>query len=91
MVYNEIMKKKIFITLLCSLMALSVPQALFATDQTMEDAVQETNDLHRPNLCTEDSAFTAISTSMFGWGLGLAVGIALLTGLMHQSKASSAH
>lgn len=90
MVYNEVMKKKIFITLLCGLMAISSSPALFATNQTMEDAVEEMNDLHRPNLCTEDSAFTAISTSMFGWGLGLAVGIALLTGLLHQST-SSAH
>lgn len=57
----------------------------------MEDAVEEMNDLHRPGACSEDSAFTAISTSMFGWGLGLAVGIALLTGLLHQSKAAHAH
>ncbi len=84
------MKRKILVTLLAGLLAMS-PGYLAATGQDMEDAVQEMNDLHRPNLCTEDSAFTAISTSMIGWGVGLAVGIALLTGLLHQSKSSSAH
>ncbi|HSX03274.1 MAG TPA: hypothetical protein VLG76_00945 [Rhabdochlamydiaceae bacterium] len=84
------MNKKFFITLLSCLLAFSSSPALFATNQTIDDVVEEMNDLHRPSPCTEDSAFTAVSTSMFGWGLGLAVGIALLTGLLHQST-SSAH
>ena len=46
---------------------------------------QETNNLYRPECTEEDPAFTAIGTSMMGWGIGLAIGIALLTGLMHQS------
>lgn len=79
------MKRKILVAILSGLLALS-PGHLAATGQDMEDVVEEMNDLHRPNLCTEDSGFIDISTSMMGWGLGLAIGIALLTGLLHQSK-----
>ncbi len=39
----------------------------------------------------EDGAFTAISTSMLGWGLGLSAGIAVLASVLHQSTASHSH
>ncbi len=82
------MKKKIFIIFLCALTTLSGQQpAPFATGQDMQDAVEEMNALHNPNLCTEDSAFVEIGSSMFAWGIGLAIGIALLTGFLKQSKA----
>lgn len=84
------MKKKIAIALLCMGLTLSSSPIFSAEEgcQTMEDAVEEMNAMHRPGLCCEDAAFTAISSSMVGWGVGLAVGIALLTGLLHQSKAA---
>lgn len=82
------MKKKFFITFIALCLSLASSPVIYADGcQTMEDAVEEMNEMHRPGLCCEDAAFTAIGSSMFGWGIGLAVGIALLTGLLHQSKA----
>jgi hypothetical protein len=78
------MRRKILPLLLSALLAAS-PSYLAATGQDMEDVIQELNDLHRPNACTEDSGFTAISASMMGWGIGLAIGIALLAGLLPSS------
>ena len=37
----------------------------------------------------EDGIFNAVSSSMLGWGIGLAAGIALLTGLMYNSHSST--
>lgn len=39
----------------------------------------------------EDGTFTAIATSMLGWGIGLSVGAAILASALHQSAASHSH
>lgn len=62
---------------------------LLADDDILYLAQEEMNDIHRTYDCCEDVAFTSISTSMIGWGFALAAGIALLTGLLHQSKKKS--
>lgn len=48
-------------------------------------AVEESNELYRTGCGCEDGIFNAVSSSMIGWGIGLFVGIALLTGLIHNS------
>lgn len=52
-------------------------------------AVDEMNALYRTGYGCEDGIFNCISASMVGWGIGLFVGIALLTGLIHNSHQES--
>ncbi|NGX39307.1 MAG: hypothetical protein KR126chlam1_00633 [Chlamydiae bacterium] len=60
-------------------------------DECLEAAVDEMNDLYSVGCGCEDGIYNAVSSSMFAWGVGLFAGIALLTGLVHQSKGSAAH
>jgi len=57
--------------------------------ECLEAAVDEMNELHRTGGGCEDGIFNAVSSSMLGWGVGLFVGIALLTGLVHNSHQES--
>jgi hypothetical protein len=50
---------------------------------------RETDSIWRRGAGSEDGAFTAISLSMLGWGVGLAAGIGILASVLHQSTASS--
>jgi hypothetical protein len=36
-----------------------------------------------------ESATTSVTASMIGWGIGLAAGIAIITGVLHQSTSQS--
>jgi hypothetical protein len=49
----------------------------------------ETDALWRRGIGAEDGAFSAISLSMLGWGVGLAAGIGILASVLHQSSSSS--
>jgi hypothetical protein len=67
---------------------------LFAQGFGSDDINQyrrETDALWRRGAGSEDGAFTAISLSMLGWGVGLAAGIGILASVLHQSTASHAH
>jgi len=55
----------------------------------LREAQEEMNDMHRTGEGCEDGVFNAISSSMIGWGIGLFAGIALLTGLIHNSHLES--
>lgn len=50
---------------------------------------RDTDALWRRGVGAEDGAFTAISLSMLGWGVGLAAGIGILASVLHQSTASA--
>jgi len=63
--------------------------SLRADGDCLEAAVEEMNDLYRTGCGCEDGIFNAVSSSMVGWGVGLFVGIALLTGLVHNSHSDS--
>lgn len=52
---------------------------------------QETDALYRHGAGAKDGAYTALSTSMLGWGIGLFAGIAILACVLHQSTAGHAH
>lgn len=60
-------------------------------EDAMTQYQEDTNKLYvDPAGCAaQDGQHTAISASMVAWGIALAIGIALLAGLIHQS--SSAH
>lgn len=80
------MKKILSATLAYCLLASPLAHA---EEDCLTFAQEEMNELHRVGACCEDAVFTSISSSMLGWGFGLALGIALLTGLVHNSHAES--
>lgn len=73
------------------LLALLMMTASLRADhrECLEAAVDEMNELHRTGGGCEDGIFNAVSSSMLGWGVGLFVGIALLTGLVHNAHQGS--
>jgi hypothetical protein len=73
--------------LLLTLFSLTAP---LISDE-LDDFRDDTESLYRTGAGSEDSTFTAISTSMLGWGIGLALGIGILASVLHQSTASSSH
>lgn len=54
----------------------------------MQNYKKDSDAIWRTGVGAEDGTFTAVSTSMLGWGLGLSVGIAVLASVLHQSSAS---
>ena len=79
------MKKIIRIAL--SILLLSIHS--IHANPCLEAAMEEMNDNYRTGRGCEDGIFTAVSSSMVAWGVGLIAGIALLTGLIHQSHAET--
>jgi hypothetical protein len=55
----------------------------------LDEYKRDTDALWRRGVGAEDGAFTAISLSMLGWGVGLAAGIGILASVLHQSTASA--
>ncbi len=53
----------------------------------LQNYKKDTDAIWRTGSGAEDGTFTAIATSMFGWGIGLAVGIGILASVLHQSAA----
>jgi len=76
-------------TLLTALTLLSVTSPAFSDE--LENYTKDTESIWRTGTGAEDGSFTAISTSMFGWGIGLAAGIAILASVLHQSTAGHSH
>jgi hypothetical protein len=74
------MKKLIF-----SLVILGMTVPGFSNQ--LQNYKKDTDALWRTGSGAEDGTYTAISTSMFGWGIALAVGIAILASVIHQSAA----
>lgn len=68
---------------------LSLPSLSFSDD--IDQYKTNTEALWRTGSGAEDGTFTAISTSMLGWGIGLSAGIAVLASVLHQSTAAHAH
>ena len=68
---------------------LSMASPAFA-DQ-LDNYKKDTDAIWRTGTGAEDGTFTAISTSMLGWGVGLSAGIAILASVLHQSTAGHAH
>jgi hypothetical protein len=76
-------------TLLMTFILLTMTASAFS-DQ-LENYRKDTESIWRTGSGAEDGTFTAISTSMFGWGIGLSAGIAVLASVLHQSTAGHAH
>ncbi|MBS0604434.1 MAG: hypothetical protein JSS60_05270 [Verrucomicrobia bacterium] len=76
-------------TLLTALTLLSLTSTAFSDE--LENYRKNSESIWRTGAGAEDGTFTAISTSMFGWGIGLASGIAILASVLHQSAAGHSH
>ncbi len=77
-----------------TLVRLALPLVLLSSqmlqaNECLELAVYEMNDTHSTGNGCQDGVFNAVSASMIGWGVGLFAGIALLTGLIHNSHVHS--
>ncbi|NGX46482.1 MAG: hypothetical protein K940chlam2_01673 [Chlamydiae bacterium] len=83
---KSLIKNVLFTFLAATLLA--TPLA-YAEEDCLAYAQEEMNELHRTGACCEDAVFTSITSSMLGWGFGLVAGIALLTGLVHNSHAET--
>jgi len=69
---------------------LSTTSLLFG-ENDLDQYKEETDALWRSGTGAQDGAFSAISTSMIGWGLGLGAVIAIVASVLHQSTASTGH
>jgi hypothetical protein len=64
--------------------------SIFARED-IQELGNQTDALWRPGAAAIDGAYTSLSMSMLGWGLGLATGFGILIGVLHNSKASHNH
>ena len=83
------MKK--FIAALLILAFLSTSSTIIAGDTIEEGWKEDTENLWKTGAGAHDGASTAISATIIGWGVGLALGIAILAAVLHQSKSDSGH
>jgi hypothetical protein len=80
------MKKSIALLLVCLL----AMHPIYSSDPLTEHQ-KNTDSLYRQGAGAQDGGFSAIGLSMFGWGIGLAAGIAILAAVLHQSKSGQTH
>lgn len=72
------------------LMVFLLSSSTVVAGDTIEQGWQEdTENLWKTGSGAHDGASSAISATMIGWGVGLALGIAILTAVLHQSKDDS--
>ncbi len=76
-------------TLIAALALISLAGTVRADE--LDNYKKDTESIWRTGTGAEDGNYTAISTSMLGWGVGLSAGIAILASVLHQSTASHAH
>lgn len=83
------MKKVIGALLMTTILTTSLP---LVAREDIQELGDQTDQIYRTGAGAHDGAFTALGISILGWGVGLAVGIALLAAaLNHGSGGSSAH
>ncbi|HEX4840432.1 MAG TPA: hypothetical protein VFU89_08335 [Rhabdochlamydiaceae bacterium] len=86
------MTKKAISFLLITLMCFT--STVEAADD-LQDHAESTDEIWRTGSGAHDGSYTAISTSMIGWGIGLAIGIGILCAVLrpstNSSSSSSAH
>jgi 1,4-dihydroxy-2-naphthoate octaprenyltransferase len=82
------MKKKMIRLLLIALLCFS--SSVQASDD-LQDTAKNTDNLWRTGSGAHDGSYTAISTSMLAWGIGLAIGIAVLCAVLRPSTNSNSN
>jgi hypothetical protein len=80
------MKKKMISFLLIALLSFS---STVQGRDDLQDVAINTDKLWRTGSGAHDGSYTAISTSMIAWGIGLAIGIGVLCAVLRPSTNSS--
>lgn len=70
---------------ICALLSVTLISSPLYADKCLDVYQQQINETWETGAAVEDSNFTAISTSMIGWGICLAIGIVVLACVIHQS------
>lgn len=83
------MKKSVAVLLMIVFLATS--STTIANDTIEEGWKEDTEALWHTGSGAHDGASTAISATMIGWGVGLAIGIGILAAVLHQSSGGSGH
>ncbi len=78
--------KKLLLTYLIVLL----PFSSLSAKEDIQDLATNTDALYRVGAGAQDGAYTALASSMYVWGVVLAVGIAVLAAVLHQSTSSGA-
>lgn len=78
--------KRILFTLLSIFTCLFSSPSHARECESIDDHARNTDAIYRKGCGAIDGAYTATSSSMLGWGIGLFIAIAILTGILHQSK-----
>lgn len=81
------MRKIVSILLIFTLLS-SMNSLVAGNCNCLEVANEEMNAAYYTGCGCEDGVYNAVSNSMLGWGIALAVGIALLTGFISQSATA---
>ncbi|HEV3269848.1 MAG TPA: hypothetical protein VGZ69_04280 [Candidatus Rhabdochlamydia sp.] len=71
---------------ICALLSVTLISSPLYADKCLNVYQQQIDETWETGAAVEDSNFTAISTSMIGWGICLAIGIVVLACVIHQSK-----
>ncbi len=77
--------KRFFCISICSLCIVSLT-SLHANDD-IDQLGKQTDDLYRVGAASEDGSYTALSSSMLGWGIAIGIGIGILAAVLHSSTA----
>ena len=77
------MKKKMIGFLLIALLSFS---STVQGRDDLQDVAKNTDKLWRTGSGAHDGSYTAISTSMIAWGIGLAIGIGILCAVLRPSS-----
>jgi hypothetical protein len=83
------MKK--FITTLLILAFLSTSSTTIANDTIEQGWKEDDEAVWRTGSGAHDGASTAIGVTILAWGIGLAVAIAILAAVLHQSNSQAGH
>lgn len=59
-------------------------------DECIQNTEAYTEEIWRVGDGSRDGSFTAVGTSMIGWGLGLGAAIGVLAAVLHQSNTAHA-
>ena len=78
-------------TVMFLMLAFLSTSTISANDTIEEGWKEDTEALWHTGSGAHDGASTAISATMIGWGVGLAIGIGILAAVLHQSSGGSGH
>ncbi|HEY5260099.1 MAG TPA: hypothetical protein VIJ46_05560 [Rhabdochlamydiaceae bacterium] len=67
-----------------------LPFSSLSAEEDISELAKNTDALYRTGAGAKDGCFTALASSMYVWGFVLAVGIAVLAAVLHQSQSSGA-